>query len=204
MAVRNLSPLLKTDWKYFEKPIAEFSRSDWTVLNAQRREYYENQQVEQLLRMLKVMENDPAFGYPINTYQHCLQSATRVYQAGFEPETVVVALFHDIGFVVSPENHGEFAAALLKPYISEKNYWMLKHHGDFQAYYCHDHPTVPDRLVRERWKDHPYYDWAVEFVGSYDQNAMDPNYDTLPLSFFEPIVHQVVKPSNLETDRSSV
>ena len=185
------SRLLKPNWEYFEKSVADFNRSDWVVLNRQRAVYYQEQQVEQMLRMLKVMEHDPAFGYPINTYRHCLQSATRVYRAGLDLETVVVALFHDIGFVVAPEFHGEFAAELLKSCISEKNYWMLRHHGDFQAYYCHDHPGVVDRLVRDRWQDSPYYDWAVEFVDKYDQNAMDPNYDTLPLSEFEPMVYEL-------------
>ncbi len=187
------TPLMDDKWEYFEKPVAEFKERDWKVINSQRQKYYAKLQVEQMLRMLRSMEYDLSFGYPINTYRHCLQSATKVYRDGHDTETVVTALFHDIGFVVSPKTHGEFAATLLKPYISEKNYWMLFHHGDFQLYYCYEHPEVPNRLVREQWRESPYFDWAAEFVEKYDQAAMDPSYESLPLEFFEPMVAEVIK-----------
>ena len=36
-------------------------------------------------------------------------------------------------------------------------------------------------------------DDAVEFCHYYDQNCFDPNYDSEPLSFFEPILRRVMK-----------
>ncbi len=183
--------LLYSDWEYFEKPMKEFDHTDWDVLNSQRVQYYEEQQAEHALRLLRAMENDTVFGYPINPYRHCLQSATKVYQDGYDAQTVVTALFHDVGFTIAPMTHGEFAAALLKSHISEQNFWMLTHHGEFQKYYCHDHPKIHDRLAREKWKNHPYYEWTKEFVDKYDQNAMDPNFESMSLEAFEPMVKEV-------------
>ena len=40
-------------------------------------------------------------------------------------ELVVCALLHDIGELYTPSNHGDFAAALLRPYISRKAQWVL-------------------------------------------------------------------------------
>lgn len=191
MAELKRSPLFNSNWQYFEKPMVEFSHTDWEKLNSQREIFYKQNQANHALRLLSSMKNDYVFGYPINPYRHCLQSATKIYRDGHDLQTVVSALFHDVGFIVTPSNHGEFAAALLKPYISEKNHWMLQHHGEFQKYYCHDHPKIQDRLAREKWKDHPYYEWAVEFVDKYDQQAMDPFYEEMTLDEFRPMVEEV-------------
>jgi hypothetical protein len=32
---------------------------------------------------------------------------------------------------------------------------------------------------------------CVDFCGKYDQMAFDPDYDTMPLSAFEPMMHRV-------------
>ena len=141
---------MEPNWEYFEKIMANFRRSDWDTLNAQRRTYYEKIQVGHALRLLSAIENDEVFGYPINPYRHCLKSATKVFRDGHDLQTVVTALFHDVGFTVAPPMHGEFAATLLKPYISEQNHWILAHHGEFQKYFCHDHPIIEDRLAREQ------------------------------------------------------
>ena len=34
---------------------------------------------------------------------------------------IVAALLHDIGDELAPLNHSEYAAAVLKPYVSKKN-----------------------------------------------------------------------------------
>ena len=57
----------------------------------------------------------------------------RAYQDGADEEMVVCALLHDIGEVLSPSNHGEIVAGILKPYISEKMHWILGHHEIFQV-----------------------------------------------------------------------
>ena len=99
-------------------------------------------------------------------------------------------LLHDIGDELAPYSHSELAAAVLRPFVPEKLYWIVKHHGVFQMVY-YAHHLGGDRNARDRFKDHPWYDDAVEFCERYDQNCFDPDYDTLPLSFFEPMLRRV-------------
>ena len=46
-------------------------------------------------------------------------------------------------------NHSEYAAAILKPYVSDKTYWIVKMHGLFQTYY-YAHHLGGDRYKREQ------------------------------------------------------
>jgi len=48
---------------------------------------------------------------------------------------VVAALLHDIGDELAPLNHSEYAASVLKPFVSEKTRWIIEKHGEFQMYY---------------------------------------------------------------------
>ena len=93
---------------------------------------------DRLLELLKSMKGDK-LGYQVDRYTHSLQSATRAESDGADEETVVCALLHDLGDVIAPDNHSEVIAAILRPYISEKNQWVLKHHGLFQGYYYFHH-----------------------------------------------------------------
>lgn len=129
-------------------------------------------------------------GYQVTRYEHCLQTATRAYRNGENDEMVVGALLHDIGDLLAPYNHGEMAAAILKPYVSEKIYWIVKHHGIFQKYYC-AHYMGGDRHARDKYLDSPYYQATVDFCANYDQNSFNPNYDSFSLDFFEPIVRRI-------------
>jgi predicted HD phosphohydrolase len=93
--------------------------------------------------------------------------------------------------VLGPANHSEIAAALLRPYVSERSYWIVKQHGLFQlAYYAHHYGGNPD--ARDRYRDHPHYESTVEFSERYDQVSFDPDYDWEPLEFFEPMVRRVL------------
>ncbi len=87
---------------------------------------------DRLLELLKAMKGDK-LGYQVDRYTHSLQSATRAESDGADEETVVCALLHDLGDVIAPDNHSEVIASILRPYISEKNHWVLKHHGLFQG-----------------------------------------------------------------------
>lgn len=95
---------------------------------------------------------------------------------------VIAVLLHDIG--------DELAAAVLRPYISEKIYWIVKHHGIFQMYY-YAHHVGGDRNSREIYKDNPWYADAIDFCHNYDQNCFDPDYDSEPLEFFEPMLRRL-------------
>jgi len=189
-------PLLRPDWRYIEKfNMDDFRREDWAVLNRQRDEYLQTELPRQVLELLKASENAPTFGYAINNFEHCLQTALLLYQDGHDEDTIVAGLLHDIGFIVCPDEHGRFAANLLRPFLSEKNVWMLEHHEIFQRIHLHEYQESedPDYLnERERWRDHPYFDWTAEFVERYDIVAINPEIESPPLALFEPMVYRVL------------
>ena len=93
---------------------------------------------KRVIQWLQMMDGDSP--YQISRLQHSLQTATRAEEDGADVETIVCALLHDIGDVISPSNHSQVSAALLRPsYINEKNYWIVLHHGIFQGYYWMHH-----------------------------------------------------------------
>ena len=129
-------------------------------------------------------------GYKVDRLEHSLQSATRAYRDGADEEIVVAALLHDIGDLLAPHNHSEIAAAVLRPYVSERTYWVIRQHGLFQSYY-YAHHMGGDRNARDRYIDHPWYQDAVDFCHRWDQPSFDPEYESLPLEFFEPMVRRL-------------
>ena len=48
-----------------------------------------------------------------------------------------------------------------------------------------------DKNMRDKFKDHEYFDDCKEFCEKYDQNSFDPDYESLPLDFFIPMVERV-------------
>lgn len=146
--------------------------------------------------------HDESSAYPVTRLEHCLQAATRAHRAGEDEETVVCVLLHDIGDYLAPANHSEVAAAVLRPYVSDKNYWLVKHHGVFQGVYYFHH-TGADPNARDRWRGHPHFQATVDFCARYDQNSFDPCYDWEPLAFFEPMLRRVLaQPTYVETGQS--
>jgi predicted HD phosphohydrolase len=139
----------------------------------------------------RLREMDVPSVYRVSRYEHSLQAATRAHRAGEDEEMVVAALLHDVGDVLAPANHSEVAAAVLRPYVSDRVYWIIKHHGIFQGYY-YNHHFGEDRHLRDRFKDHEWYDDTVRFCADYDQVSFDPAYDPEPLEFFEPMVRRLL------------
>jgi predicted HD phosphohydrolase len=185
------TPLLRPEWRYVEKEaLDDFRAADWTLLNSQRAPYYAEQQATQALRLLAASAGDPGFGYQVNNFRHCIQSATLAMQDGRDEEYVVMALLHDVGFTTCPTAHGPFAARLLGPYVSERNLWLLEHHQVFMNFHAHELPGC-DRDARERYRGHPHFDATAEFVERFDQNCEDPDYECPPLAFFEPMVRRI-------------
>jgi predicted HD phosphohydrolase len=172
------------------RALSEATSNDWTIIERAEREYrQEHGPGRGLLKMLASTENDQPLGVPINLYTHSLQTATRVLEAGRDDELVVVALFHDLPEAFSDNHHGRLAAEMLKPWITERRAWLLTHHVEFQAYHFANHPSR-DRDERERFRGHPYFDETAEFCELYDQSSFDPNYSTLALAEFEPMVRR--------------
>jgi len=150
-----------------------------------------------LLAHLKLLAGDHG-GFAVDRLEHSLQTATRAHRDGRDEEYVVCALLHDIGDILLPANHAELGAAILKPYVSEANHWMLEKHGVFQGYYFFHHIGL-DRDMREQFRGHPDFEYTAQFCHLYDQNSFDPAYESMPLEAFEPMLRRV-----METPRQSI
>lgn len=144
---------------------------------------------------------DQRFGGKVDLLEHGLQTATRALRDGADEETIVVALLHDVGELLSPSNHGEVVAGLLRPYIGPQNHWILANHEIFQGYYYFEH-LGGDKNKREKLKDSPYYQACVDFCEKWDQSSFDPDYEWEPLETFVPMVERVLSrdPYSLEPD----
>jgi len=176
-------------WTRMEDGTAE----DWALLDDVETAFNADL-VDRVMAHLRTLDVDWG-GYLVTRYEHSLQSATLAERDGADEEMIVAALLHDIGDILAPYNHSQMAAAVLKPYVSERVHWIVEHHGLFQGYY-YFHLLGGDRNARDAYKDHPYYEDCVYFCQNYDQNAFDPNYDTLPLEHFEPMLRRVMSPEN--------
>ena len=184
-------PLADPNWRYVSKrSLDEYRAEDWAISARQRKSYLKQQQLRQVLRLLECQKDDPGYVYTVNNYFHSLQTATRMLRAELPEEDIVVGLLHDVGFNTCNESHGEFAAALLGPYISERNRWMLIHHAVFQQYHCREFEGC-DRNARDRWAGHPNFQWTAEFVEKYDQDTINCNEEILPLEAFVPMVRRL-------------
>ena len=71
--------------------------------------------------------------------------------------------------------------------MSEKNLWIVRHHGLFQGYYYFQFLGL-DRDAREKYKDHAHYQACVDFCANWDQPSFDPAYESRPLEHFEPML----------------
>jgi len=88
-------------------------------------------------------------------------------------------------------NHADIAAAVLKPFVSERNHWMVEKHGVFQGYYFF-HFLGLDRDMREKFRGHPNFEYTAEFCEKFDQNCFDPNFKSMSLEDFRPMVQRVI------------
>ena len=167
------------------RAMTEGTQEDWSIIAGQ---FIPFAAVggKRILEHLRLLEGDCG-GFPVDRLTHCLQTATRAHRAGRDEEYVVCALLHDIGDTLGAYNHPDIAAAILKPFVSEANSWMVEKHGVFQGYYFF-HYLGMDRDMREAFRGHPHFQYTAEFCEKYDQNAFDPAYDTMPLEAFEPMV----------------
>jgi len=162
------------------------TQADYDLLLAE--ETVADEIADRVLGWLKEMDGPSP--YHVTRLEHSLQTATRAERDGADDETIACALLHDIGDILAPANHSEVAAALLAPYINEKNHWIIKHHGIFQGYYWFQF-IGGDRNAREKYQDHEHYQACIDFCARWDQPSFDPDYNTLPLEHFEPLVRDL-------------
>ena len=164
------------------------SKDDYLLLDKYEKEYIDKT-ADRIIKYLKSY-SETLEGYQVSRLEHSLQAATRAVKDKASDEMVVATLLHDIGDDLAPLNHSEYAAAVLKPYVSEKTHWILEKHGEFQMYYFAHHLGA-DRNKRDKYKDHKYYDDCLKFCEKWDQNSFDPNYKSLTLKDFEPLIRKI-------------
>ena len=168
--------------------MADGTRDDYELLGAFEEEFAAGT-ADRVLAHLRELSGSLS-GYQVDRLEHSLQTATRAYRDGAEEELVVAALLHDIDDLLAPHSHGELSALMLRPYVTERTHWIVRHHGVIQYYY-YGHHVGGDRNARDKFRDHPWYQDAVDFCDRWDQCSFDPAYDSLPLEFFEPMVRRV-------------
>lgn len=165
------------------------TREDWQAISGEFM-HFASGLPERVMAHLKLLEGDYG-GFPVDRYTHSLQTATRALRDGRDEEYVVCALLHDIGDTLGAFNHPDIAAAILQPFVSEENHWMVKHHGIFQGHYFFHHIGL-DRDLREQFRTHPHFDRTAEFCELYDNPAFDPKGETLPIAEFEPMLRRLM------------
>ena len=161
----------------------ESTPDQWAVIGAETMQH-QGRVADRVLEMLRSLA-EITDGFATDQLTHCLQTATLAERAGADDEVVIAALCHDIGKAVSVPNHPGIAAEILKPYVRDDVYWMIKAHQDFQGrhYYAH---FGGDPDAREQYRGEEWFALTERFADEWDQVAFDPDYDTLPLEHFEP------------------
>jgi predicted HD phosphohydrolase len=160
----------------------------WKVIGAETMRH-QPRVAEQFLTMLRQLA-DITDGFATDQLTHCLQTATLAEKAGADDEIVFASLCHDIGKVISVYNHPAIAAEMIRPYVRDEVYHMIRAHQDFQGrhYYAH---FGGDPDAREKYTGEPWFDLTARFADEWDQTAFDPDAETYPLEHFEPLVRTV-------------
>jgi predicted HD phosphohydrolase len=168
--------------------IEQSTSEDWDIISANYTQFVQGLS-DRVLAHLNLLDGDYG-GFAVDRLQHSLQTATRAQRAGEDEEYVVCALLHDIGDTLGSFNHADIAAAILKPFVSEANHWMVQQHAVFQGYYFFHHLGM-DRDQRDQFRGHPWFERTAVFCERYDGPAFDPQGEMLPLTCFEPMVRKV-------------
>ncbi len=176
--------------------MADGTPEDYGFLTPEFESHARANLVQNLIGMLDLLRG-PKLGYQIDRYQHSLQSASRAMRNDESVDLIVGALLHDVADGFAPDNHSEAAASVLAPYVDDETHWVVKHHGIFQGYYYFHH-LGGDRDARDRYRQSPHFEACVRFCHNYDQNCFDPDYPTIAIDDFLPLLHEVFdRPSRI-------
>ena len=152
-----------------------------------------------ILTEMKSMESVGMYdSYQVSVYEHSLQAATRAMRDNADKELIVATLLHDIGYNIATTNHGELAASILRPFVREEVTWIIEHHDIFSLYYYADNvPKIKQfKNMRDKFKENKWFNNAINFCEKYDGISFDPNYNSLPLSKFEPLIYDIFRKSD--------
>ena len=168
--------------------LQDSTQKDWQLIGGEFMQFAKGLP-DRIMQHLQILEGDFG-GFPIDRYTHCLQTATRALRDGRDDEYVACALLHDIGDTLGTYNHPDIAAAILQPFVSDANLWMVQHHGIFQGYYFFHHVGM-ERDMREQFRSHPHFERTAEFCELYDSPAFDAHAETFAISEFEPLLRRL-------------
>ena len=164
------------------------NKEDYLLLEKHEKKFIEGT-ADRLIKFMNGL-NSTLEGYKISRLEHSLQTATRALNDKADDEMIVASLLHDIGDELAPLNHSEYAAAVLKPYVSERTHWVVEKHGEFQMYY-YAHHLGANKNQRDKYKGHKYYQDTANFCENWDQKSFDPNFKSLQLKDFEPFIKKI-------------
>ena len=170
------------------KQMKDGTKDDYLLLDGHEKNYIKGT-ADRIINFMGSL-NNTLEGYQISRLEHSLQTATRALNDKADEVMIVAALLHDIGDELAPLNHSEYAAAVLKPYVSEKTHWIIEKHGEFQMYY-YAHYLNGNKNQRDKYKGHKYYEDTINFCEKWDQKSFDPNFKSLDLKDFKPYVKKI-------------
>jgi predicted HD phosphohydrolase len=174
---------------------------DWATVR-QAVEEWQSMMPERIRAMLRQLEGQSA-GFGVNQLQHSLQTATRALRAGASEELILAALCHDIGTAVSVENHSAIAAEILKPYVSPEVYQIVRAHQDFQRTH-YGESIGRDLEARQKYRNESWFELASRFSDEWDQTSFDPDYDSLSLEYFQPMIEGFFGPARRRVHSANV
>lgn len=170
------------------KSIDQMKPEDWKLISSFETEEHKHMP-ELVIKHLQLLGHGEQ-PYQIDRLQHSLQTATRAMRDGADDEMVLAALVHDIGDTLALYNHAELAGALIKPYVSEKTHWIVLNHDVFQGFYYWENLGL-NKNARDKFRGHPWFDECDKFCREWDCPSFDPDYDTLSLESFTPLIEKV-------------
>ena len=92
------------------------TKEDYRLLERYEKKF-ERQTAKRIIKYLST-QTTTLEGYQITRLEHSLQAATRAFRNKESDEMVVATLLHDIGDDLAPMNHSQYAASILRPYVS--------------------------------------------------------------------------------------
>ena len=152
--------------------MTEGTQDDWAAI-VRAGMAHQGEHVDRILSHLKLLDGDYG-GFAVDRLEHSLQTATRAHRGrpGRGIRRLRPAARHRRHPAAGQPRRAS-AAAILKPFVSEPNHWMVEKHGIFQGYYFFHHLGL-DRDMRDEYRGHPWFEYTAQFCHLYDQNRLRP------------------------------
>lgn len=97
------------------------------------------------------------------------------------------ALCHHLGMALSFEGQAEISAAILRGFVSEDAYRIVRHQEEFQLLH-HGAQLGRPTGQRDRYAAHSWFNQARVFCDEWDSPSYARDYTSLPLEAFAPLL----------------